>query len=117
MTNTCSMPIMDEVKQMVGSLSQKMETSISSLTAQVSLCFDQIENMEGKLNEGDNVCGEQSHKGKNIVGKCGPNYEFLFSYHSHNLMPCFPKIYLNQFDGSNPTIGVDQCNTTFPFVP
>jgi hypothetical protein len=103
MKNTHNMSSMDEVKKMVESLSQsvsKMETNMSSLTAQVNLCFDQIVKLKGKPKEGDNVFGEGSHKGKHLEDEEGPTNHFSFSDHSHNLMPHFPKVDLNKFDGS-----------------
>ena len=35
-----------------------METNISLLIVQVKLCFDQIEKLKGKPNEGGNFLGE-----------------------------------------------------------
>jgi hypothetical protein len=90
-----------------------METNMSSLTAQVNLCFDQIVKLKGKPKEGDNVFGEGSHKGKHLEDEEDPTNHFSFSDHSHNLMPHLPKVDLNKFDGSNPTSWVDQMEHYF----
>lgn len=84
-----------------------METNMSSLIAQVSLCFDQIAKLEGKL-EGDNVFGEGSHKGKHLEDEEDPTNHFSFSDHSNNLMPRIPKVDINKFDGLDLIGWVDQ---------
>lgn len=51
MTHTHNMSTMDELKQMVQSLTQsmtKIETNITTLNEQVALCFDKVEKLEGK---------------------------------------------------------------------
>jgi hypothetical protein len=69
--------------------------------------------MKGKLEEGSNVFGEGSQRGKHIREEEGLNNEFSFFVHSHNLMPHFPKVDLNKFVGLNPIGWVDQIEHYF----
>jgi hypothetical protein len=67
---------------MVKSLSQpicKMETNISSLTAQFGLCFNQIEKLKGKLVKGESIFGKGSYKhGKHLEDEENPTNHFSF---------------------------------------
>lgn len=64
--------------------------------------------MDSKHDEGGNLSGEGSQKGKNIKEEDGYHNGHSFYDHSHTLMYKFTKVDLNKFDESNPISWVNQ---------
>jgi hypothetical protein len=56
--------------------------------------------MNGKPKESNHVFSKASHKRKHLEEEEYLTNHFSFSDHSHNLMPCLPKVDPNNFDGS-----------------
>jgi len=100
---------MDEIKKMVQSLTysvKTIETNMTTFNLQFDLCVDMIEKMDGKHDDGS--WSEVYNKGNNVYEEEGDNHDHLFSDHSHNMMPCIPKVDMCKFDRLNLTIWGDQ---------
>jgi hypothetical protein len=73
----------------------------------VNLCFDEIEKLVGKHDEGGNTLCKYSHKSNHIGKEEGYNIYNSYFNHFHYLIPHFPKVDINKFDGSDPTGWID----------
>lgn len=69
------------------------------LIVQANHCFDKIDKLEGKHDDGGNFFIEGSNKGKHINEEECYNNDYPFFDCSHNMMPCLPKVKLNKFNG------------------
>jgi hypothetical protein len=94
------MSTMNELKKILQSLTllvKTIETNMTTLNVYVDLCFDNIDKLEAKHDDGGS--SECFNKVKHMDEEEGYNNNHSFSYCSHNMMPRLPKVDLNKFDG------------------
>lgn len=95
----------------------QLQTHMTIVNGQLSLCFDKIEKLEGKHDDGEGFLSDDSLKGKLIDDEDfkgeGSHNGNPFLDHSSNMLAWLLKVDLNKFDGSDLVGGDDQVEHYF----